>query len=86
MLPAIHDRFSYDAQISSQIAGSVGMGEKPVSEYHVKTNEIRQCDLLPVEADSWYRLGKCLVNASKLFDLTLLFLRLVNQNSLYAPV
>ena len=73
MLPAARDRFSYDAQLSSQIARSVGMGEKPVSEYHVKAKEVLECDQLPVEADSWYRLGKCLVNASKLYDPTLLF-------------
>ena len=73
MLPAIHDRFSYDAQLSSQIARSVGMGEKPISEYHVKTKKVLACDQLLVEADSWYILGKCLVNASKLYNHTLLF-------------
>ena len=86
MLPAVHDRFSYDAQLASQIARSIGMGEKPISEYHVKAKEVLECDRLPVEADSWYRLGKCLVNASKLFDPILSFLRLVNRNSLYAQV
>ena len=73
MLPAVHDRFSCDAQLSSQIARSVGMEEKPISEYHVKTKEVLECEQLPVEADSWYRLGKCLINASKLYDPMLLF-------------
>ena len=58
MLPAVHDRFSCDAQLSSQIARSVGMEEKPISEYHVKTKEVLECDQLPVEADSWYTTGE----------------------------
>ena len=69
LLPTIHDDFSYDLQVVMQIAKSVGIEEspdKPDSESRVR--EPMECDQLRVEADTWYSLGKCLLNAfSKLY-------------------
>jgi len=63
MLSSVDDTFSYDAELSHEIANSVGMSQKAVSEHHVKSKENLECDQLRVEADSWYTLGKCLLNA-----------------------
>lgn len=63
MLSSTDDAFSYDAKLSDEIAKSVGMTQKAVSEHRVKKKEIFECDQLRVEAESWYTLGKCLLNA-----------------------
>lgn len=63
MFSSVDDTFSYDAKLSDEIAKSVGMTQKPVSKHRVEPKEILECDQLRVEADSWYTLGKCLLNA-----------------------
>jgi hypothetical protein len=62
ILPSVGDTFAIDAQISRRIAESVGIKEK-APEYAVKPNEPEKCEPLRVEADNWFRLGKCLLNA-----------------------
>ena len=66
----VHDNFSYGFQISRHIANSVGIKEKIISERAVAKKEVLECEQLRVEADSWFSLGKCLLNAfSKLYSL-----------------
>ena len=60
--PEVLDTFSYDVQLSRQIAQSVGINE-PASQYVVKPQGDTECEHLRVEADNWFRLGKCLLNA-----------------------
>ena len=70
MLSEVHDEFAYGVNLPREIAASVGIKEKQISQYRVKPKEELECEQLRVEADSWYSLGKCLVNAfSKLYYL-----------------
>jgi hypothetical protein len=67
LLPEMYDDFSNDYRLSRQIAKSVGIKEHS-PERIVKTKDVVECEQLRVEADNWYSLGKCLVNAfSKLY-------------------
>ena len=67
ILPQGRDTFSYDVQLSHEIAHSVGMIETP-PQYLVNPNQELECDHLRVEADNWFRLGKCLLNAFSKLD------------------
>ena len=60
--PRVHDDFSYGFRVSRQIADSVGIKEEIISE-RISKVEVVECEQLRVEADSWYSLGKCLLNA-----------------------
>jgi len=66
----MHDEVSHDMQIIKQIADSVGIEESPdTSDPESRAKEPMECELLRVEADTWFSLGKCLLNAfSKLYE------------------
>lgn len=64
LLPTVHDEFSYDFQVVKQIARSVGIEENPdKSDPESRAQKPLECEQLRVEADTWYSLGKCLLNA-----------------------
>jgi hypothetical protein len=69
LLPTLHDGFSYELRTIKQIADSIGIEESPdKSDPESRAKKPMECELLRVEADTWYSLGKCLLNAfSKLY-------------------
>jgi hypothetical protein len=63
IIPVLHDTFAYDAQLSTKVANAIGINSTPMLELKAKPLELGDCDQIRVEADSWYSLGKCLLNA-----------------------
>jgi len=63
IVPTLHDTFAHDAQLSTKLSKTMGIHAKPMSEVKAKYAEIGECEQIRVEADSWYSLGKCLLNA-----------------------
>jgi hypothetical protein len=71
ILPSIHDNFSHAAQVTREIAKVAGIQETPTGiPRDAQLSQINECGRLRVEAESWYSLGKCLINAfSKLYSI-----------------
>jgi hypothetical protein len=67
-IPLLHDTFAYDAQLSTKVIQAIGAAPKTMPQLKAIPLEQGDCEQIRVEADSWYSLGKCLLNApSKLY-------------------